>query len=78
MGDQGPDRREQGRTERVRPGGEPRPRPGPLPPMGALLVVVSVALLLVGYALGRELGLRYLAPLVPLLLFPTTSSVHAT
>ena len=42
---------------------------GPLPPMGALLVVVSVALLLVGYALGRELGLRYLAPLVPLLLF---------
>jgi len=42
---------------------------GPLPPMGALLVVVSVALLLVGYALARELGLRYLAPLVPLLLF---------
>jgi len=42
---------------------------GPLGPMGALLVVASVGLLLVTFALARELGLRLTAPFVVILLF---------
>lgn len=42
---------------------------GPLAPMGALLVVLSIGLLLLAFALARELGLRLLAPAVPVLLF---------
>jgi hypothetical protein len=42
---------------------------GPLVPMGALLVTVSVGLMLVAFALGRELGLRYTAVLLPITLF---------
>ncbi|MGH2683581.1 MAG: hypothetical protein ACRDIX_10150 [Actinomycetota bacterium] len=42
---------------------------GPLVPMGALLVTVSVGLMLAAFALGRELGLRYTAVLLPILLF---------
>lgn len=41
----------------------------PLGSAGALLFVVSIGLVLVGYALAEELGVRWLAPLVPLLLF---------
>jgi hypothetical protein len=43
--------------------------PGPLVPMGALLVTVSVGLILLAFALARELGLRYAALLLPILLF---------
>jgi hypothetical protein len=42
---------------------------GPLAPMGALLAVLSIGLLVLGFALARELGLRLTAPLVPILLF---------
>ena len=42
---------------------------GPLGPMGALLVVASIGLLLVTFALARELGLRLTAPVVVILLF---------
>jgi hypothetical protein len=42
---------------------------GPLIPMGALLVVGSVGLFLVAFALARELGLRVTAPFVAVLLF---------
>jgi hypothetical protein len=42
---------------------------GPLVPMGALLVTVSVGLILLAFALARELGLRYAALLLPIVLF---------
>ena len=42
---------------------------GPLEPMGALLLVVSVALMAAAFALGRELGLTRSAILLPVLLF---------
>jgi hypothetical protein len=42
---------------------------GPLGPMGALLFVGSVGVVIAAWALGRELGLRWTAPLVPILLF---------
>jgi hypothetical protein len=42
---------------------------GPLGPTGALLVVGSIGLLLVTFALARELGLRLTAPLVVMALF---------
>ncbi len=41
----------------------------PLGSAGALLFVVSIGLVFLGYALAEELGIRWLAPLVPLLLF---------
>jgi hypothetical protein len=42
---------------------------GPLPPMGALLFVVSIGLVLGAVAFAREIGLRYTAPLFAMLLF---------
>jgi hypothetical protein len=42
---------------------------GPLEPMGALGAVASIGLVLVWFAIARELGLRRTAPLVPVLLF---------
>jgi hypothetical protein len=42
---------------------------GPLGPMGALLLVVSVALALAAVGLAREAGLRLTAPFVAVLLF---------
>jgi hypothetical protein len=42
---------------------------GPLAPMGALLVVLSVGLLVTAFGLAWELGLRSTAALVPILLF---------
>jgi hypothetical protein len=42
---------------------------GPLVPMGALLVTVSMGLILLAFALARELGLRYAALLLPIFLF---------
>jgi hypothetical protein len=42
---------------------------GPLGPTGALLFVVSVGLVLVAYAFAEELGVRWLGPVLPVLLF---------
>ena len=42
---------------------------GPFAPMGALLMLVSTGLILGAVALGREMGLRWTAPLLAILLF---------
>ena len=42
---------------------------GPVPPMTALLFVVFLGVVLAAFALARELGLRYTAPLFVLVLF---------
>ncbi len=46
---------------------------GPFGPMGALLFVVSVGVIIAAWALGRELGLRWTAPLMAILLFANNS-----
>src|SRR5262249_14196798 len=42
---------------------------GPFGPMGALLFMVSVGIIITAWALGRELGLRWTAPLMAIALF---------
>jgi hypothetical protein len=46
---------------------------GPFGPMGALLFVVSIGVIIAAWALGRELGLRWTAPLMAILLFANNS-----
>jgi hypothetical protein len=46
---------------------------GPFGPMGALLFVGSVGVIIAAWALGRELGLRWTAPLMAIVLFANKS-----
>jgi hypothetical protein len=49
---------------------------GPFGPMGALLFVGSIGLIIVAWAFGRELGLRWTAPLLAILLFANNSVLN--
>jgi hypothetical protein len=49
---------------------------GPMVPLGTLLFLVSMILALEGFALAESLGLRFLAPMLPLLMFANSTIGH--